>query len=184
MDFEANAKEGRRLSLAGHYDEIAPWYDKAEIFAGHLGQQGRPAAAPRRPLPAAARPQLRRAGLQEGLADKLGRKLIIGRCANLTAPLTHNESPQRGTCQARNMCIAAVLRRIFLERVGDAAVGRAHRQHDAHAEPDRLRAHLRRSRRAAPPACASSTPRRASRPTTSRRSCSCARRRSGQRTSC
>ncbi|HEY6015414.1 MAG TPA: hypothetical protein VIU16_01405, partial [Gaiellaceae bacterium] len=26
-------------------------------------------------------------------------------CANLTAPLTHNESPQRGTCQARNMCI-------------------------------------------------------------------------------
>jgi choline dehydrogenase-like flavoprotein len=39
------------------------------------------------------------------IADKLGRKLIIGRCANLTAPLTHDESPQRGTCQARNMCI-------------------------------------------------------------------------------
>jgi choline dehydrogenase-like flavoprotein len=37
--------------------------------------------------------------------QKMGRKLIIGRCANLTAPLTHNESPQRGTCQARNMCI-------------------------------------------------------------------------------
>ena len=39
------------------------------------------------------------------LDEKLGRKLIIGRCANLTAPLTHNESPQRGTCQSRNMCI-------------------------------------------------------------------------------
>ena len=42
---------------------------------------------------------------QKRLADKLGRKLIIGRVANLTAPLTHNESPQRGTCQARNLCI-------------------------------------------------------------------------------
>ena len=39
------------------------------------------------------------------LDEKLGRKLIIGRVANLTAPLTHNESPQRGTCQSRNMCI-------------------------------------------------------------------------------
>src|SRR5215510_3314808 len=42
---------------------------------------------------------------QKVLAEKLNRKLIIGRVANLTAPLTHNESPQRGTCQARNLCI-------------------------------------------------------------------------------
>ena len=42
---------------------------------------------------------------QKRLDAKLGRKLIIGRAANLTAPLTHNESPQRGTCQFRNMCI-------------------------------------------------------------------------------
>jgi choline dehydrogenase-like flavoprotein len=42
---------------------------------------------------------------KQRIAEKMGRKLIIGRCANLTAPLTHNESPQRGTCQARNLCI-------------------------------------------------------------------------------
>jgi choline dehydrogenase-like flavoprotein len=42
---------------------------------------------------------------QRKIAEKLGRRLIIGRTANLTAPLTHNESPQRGTCQYRNLCI-------------------------------------------------------------------------------
>ena len=37
------------------------------------------------------------------MADKFGRMLTIGRVAHLTAPLAH--SPQRGTCQYRNMCI-------------------------------------------------------------------------------
>ncbi len=37
------------------------------------------------------------------MADKLGRLVTIGRVAHLTAPLAH--SPQRGTCQYRNMCI-------------------------------------------------------------------------------
>ena len=37
------------------------------------------------------------------LADRFGRTLTIGRAAHLTAPLAH--SPQRGTCQYRNLCI-------------------------------------------------------------------------------
>jgi choline dehydrogenase-like flavoprotein len=39
------------------------------------------------------------------LADKFNRKLIIGRTANLSAPLKHDQSPQRATCQYRNLCM-------------------------------------------------------------------------------
>ncbi len=41
--------------------------------------------------------------LQQSMADKFKRKMTIGRVAHLTAPLAH--SPQRGTCQYRNLCI-------------------------------------------------------------------------------
>ena len=99
MDFEANAKEGVGVPWPVTYDEIAPWYDKVEIFAGISGSvEGLPQLPDGKFLP----PQdlnCVESRFQETLADKLGRKLIIGRCANLTAPLTHNESPQRGTCQ-------------------------------------------------------------------------------------
>src|SRR5688572_26747109 len=37
------------------------------------------------------------------IAEKFGRTMTIGRVAHLTAPLAH--SPQRGTCQSRNLCI-------------------------------------------------------------------------------
>src|SRR2546429_2366886 len=41
--------------------------------------------------------------LRRVLADRFGRTLTIGRAAHLTAPLAH--SPQRGTCQYRNLCV-------------------------------------------------------------------------------
>ncbi len=93
----------------------------------------------------APRSQLRGSGLQEDASTRRwAASSIIGRCANLTAPLTHNESPQRGTCQARNLCIRGCpFGGYFSERVGHAALGRAHRQHDAQGRPDRLRNHLR-----------------------------------------
>ncbi len=37
IDFEANAKEGVAIPWPVTYDEIAPWYDKAETFAGISG---------------------------------------------------------------------------------------------------------------------------------------------------
>jgi choline dehydrogenase-like flavoprotein len=65
MDFEANAKEGVAIPWPVTYDEIAPWYDKAEIFAGISGSvEGLPAIA-RWQVPASARSQLRRSRLQE-----------------------------------------------------------------------------------------------------------------------
>ena len=105
MDFEANAKEGVGIPWPVTYDEIAPWYDKAEIFAGISGSlEGLPQLPDGKFLPPFDLNCVE-VDFKKRLDEKLGRKLIIGRCANLTAPLTHNESPQRGTCQRRNLCI-------------------------------------------------------------------------------
>ena len=105
LDFEANAKEGVGVPWPVTYDEIAPWYDKAEIFAGISGSKEGLYQLPDGHFLPPHDLNCVEKEFQQRIDQKLGRKLIIGRCANLTAPLTHNESPQRGTCQARNMCI-------------------------------------------------------------------------------
>jgi choline dehydrogenase-like flavoprotein len=105
MDFEANAKEGVGIPWPVTYDEIAPWYDKAEIFAGISGSIERLPQLPDGKFLPPFDLNCVEVDFKKRLDEKLGRKLIIGRCANLTAPLTHNESPQRGTCQRRNLCI-------------------------------------------------------------------------------
>ena len=105
MDFQANAKEGVGVPWPVTYDEIAPWYDKAETFAGISGSvEGLPQLPDGKFLPPFDLNCVE-VDFKKRIDEKLGRKLIIGRVANLTAPLTHNESPQRGTCQSRNMCI-------------------------------------------------------------------------------
>jgi choline dehydrogenase-like flavoprotein len=87
------------------YDEMAPWYDKVETFAGISGSiEGLPQLPDGKFLPPHDLNCVEQ-DFRSRIDQKLGRKLIIGRCANLTGPLTHTESPQRGTCQSRNLCI-------------------------------------------------------------------------------
>jgi choline dehydrogenase-like flavoprotein len=105
MDFESNAKEGIAIPWPVSYEEIAPWYDYAETFAGISGSvENLPQLPDGKFLPPHDLNCVE-IDFQQRLKEKLDRRLIIGRCANLTAPLTHKESPQRGTCQARNLCI-------------------------------------------------------------------------------
>jgi hypothetical protein len=98
-------REGRRRhSLAVTTTRSRPGTTRSRLFAGHQRQrEGLPQLPDgnicRRTISTASR------GFQEDARREARPQLIIGRCANLTAPLTHNESPQRGTCQARNMCI-------------------------------------------------------------------------------
>ena len=105
LDFEANAKEGVAIPWPVTYDEIAPWYDKVEVFAGISGSVENLYQLPDGKFLPPHDLNCVEVDFKKRLDEKLNRKLIIGRCANLTAPLTYNESPQRGTCQARNMCI-------------------------------------------------------------------------------
>jgi choline dehydrogenase-like flavoprotein len=103
MDFEANAKDGVAVDWPVRYAEIAPWYDHVESF---IGVSGRAENLPQLPDGKFLPPMdlnCVETHLQQAMAGKFKRKMTIGRVAHLTAPLAH--SPQRGTCQYRNLCI-------------------------------------------------------------------------------
>jgi choline dehydrogenase-like flavoprotein len=103
MDFEANARDGIAVDWPIRYADLAPWYDHVESF---IGVSGKAANLPQLPdgkfLPPMELNCVEKQ-FQRTMAEKFGRALIIGRTAHLTAPLAH--SPQRTTCQFRNMCI-------------------------------------------------------------------------------
>src|SRR5262245_16061326 len=103
LDFGANAKDGIAVDWPVRYAELAPWYEHVESF---IGVSGRAENLPQLPDSKFLPPMdlnCVETHLQQTMADKFKRKLTIGRVAHLTAPLAH--SPQRGTCQYRNLCI-------------------------------------------------------------------------------
>ncbi len=101
QDFEANAKDGIAIDWPIRYDDLAPWYDYAEKFAGISGSlEGLPQLPdgqfqPAMPLNCG----------EELVAGKLKtlfggtRRIIPGRTANLTENLQ-----ARVKCQSRNAC--------------------------------------------------------------------------------
>lgn len=103
MDFEANAKDGIGIDWPVRYEEIAPWYDKVELYAGISGQaEGLPQLPDGKFLPPMELNCVE-LELKKVMKDKFNRLLTIGRVAHATAPLPH--TPWRGTCQFRNLCI-------------------------------------------------------------------------------
>ncbi len=103
LDFGANAKDGIAVDWPIRYAELAPWYDQVESFIGVSGRaEGLPQLPDGKFLPPMDLNCVE-THLQQTMTEKFKRKLTIGRAAHLTAPLAH--SPQRGTCQYRNLCI-------------------------------------------------------------------------------
>jgi choline dehydrogenase-like flavoprotein len=103
MDFEANLKDGIAIDWPVRYKEIAPWYDYAEQYIGVSGQNEGLYQLPDGKYLPPMELTCAETSLKKSMMDKFGRMLTIGRTAHLTAPLAH--SPQRGTCQFRNLCI-------------------------------------------------------------------------------
>jgi choline dehydrogenase-like flavoprotein len=102
LDFEANAKDGIAVDWPIRYKDLAPWYDRVESFIGVSGSvDGIPHLPDGKFLPAMELNCVE-LDLREKMKLKFDRPLTIGRTANATAPLPH--SPQRGTCQYRNLC--------------------------------------------------------------------------------
>ena len=102
MDFEANVRDGIAVDWPLRYKEIEPWYDYVESFIGVSGQvEGLPQLPDGKFLPPMELNCVEK-GLKQSVKDKFGRLVTIGRTAHATAPLPH--SPQRGTCQYRNLC--------------------------------------------------------------------------------
>ncbi len=101
FDFEANAKDGIAVDWPIRSADIAPWYDYVERFAGIAGSKERMAQLPdgqfQPAMPLNCGEQL----VSDRLVKHFGgrRRIIPGRCANLTQPL-----PGRSPCQFRNAC--------------------------------------------------------------------------------
>lgn len=104
MDFEANAKDGIGVDWPLRYKEIAPWYDHVEAFIGVSGQAEGLSVLPDGKFVSPIELNCVEKELQKSMKEKFGRPLTVGRVANLAGPLSHNKSPQRGTCQYRNLC--------------------------------------------------------------------------------
>ena len=101
LDFEANAKEGVGVDWPIRYKDIAPWYDYAEKFAGISGSmEGIPNLPDGQFLPPMDLNCVEKDVAARIKAQYKGdRHLIIGRVANLTAPIEG-----RTQCQFRNRC--------------------------------------------------------------------------------
>jgi choline dehydrogenase-like flavoprotein len=101
MDFEANARDGFGVDWPIRYKDIAPWYSYVERFAGISGQnEGLEQFFDGEFLPLMEM-NCAELHLKERIERNYpGRKLTIGRVANLTQP--HNG---RGSCQYRNRCM-------------------------------------------------------------------------------
>ena len=101
LDFEANARDGHGVDWPIRYRDIAPWYSYVEKFVGISGSAE---ALPQLP-DSEFLPPMEMNCVEKHIAGQItekfsdGRRMIIGRVANLTKGL-HG----RGPCQFRNMC--------------------------------------------------------------------------------
>jgi choline dehydrogenase-like flavoprotein len=100
FDFNANLKDGAGTDWPIRYRDIAPWYDYAERFVGISGNRDGLPELPdgqfQSPMEMNCVEQYAKKQIEEKFP---GRKLTIGRVANLTQQL-----PGRGACQYRNLC--------------------------------------------------------------------------------
>ena len=69
-DFKPYSRDGKGFDWPITYDDLAPYYDKAEELIGVFGTAGRPGKHARRQVSACARAALLRAGDSEGLPTR------------------------------------------------------------------------------------------------------------------
>ncbi len=99
-DFGANKRDGHGTDWPIRYEDIAPWYDKAEEFIGVAGAtEGLEQLPDGKFLPAWPLNPVEQATRESIRGRWPERVLTVGRTANLTQPLG-----ERGQCQARSIC--------------------------------------------------------------------------------
>lgn len=105
MDFEANAKDGHGCDWPIRYEDLAPWYDHVEKFIGVAGtKEGLPQLPDGEFLPGWEMNDAEKLFKQRIEAKFAGRKVIIGRNANLSVAQPHHLDLGRGDCQNRSIC--------------------------------------------------------------------------------
>ncbi|MBO6574502.1 MAG: GMC family oxidoreductase [Rhodothermales bacterium] len=100
QDFTANAEDGAGVDWPIRYDDLAPWYEHVERFAGISGQsEGLPQLPDsvfQPPMPLNHVERIAKGGIERVFPD---RRMTIGRSAVLTQPL-----PGRAPCHYCNAC--------------------------------------------------------------------------------
>ncbi len=101
VDFEANAKDGFGVDWPIRYKDIAPWYSHAEKFAGVNGSKDGLQQLPDGDFLPAMEMNCVEKDVKTRIEKAYGgkRAFIMGRSANLTAPING-----RTNCQYRNKC--------------------------------------------------------------------------------
>ncbi|NNC37239.1 MAG: GMC family oxidoreductase [Hyphomonadaceae bacterium] len=105
IDFEANKKDNIGVDWPVRYDDIKPWYDHVERFAGISGSMEGLDILP----DGVFQPPFEFTCAEEVFKEKVeekfpGRKVIPGRAAHLTAPTQEQMDLGRGKCQSRALC--------------------------------------------------------------------------------
>ena len=106
-DMLANGVDGYGTPWPLDYAEIAPWYDKAEVFAGVSGDNSDDLDI--LPHGGVFQPPHSMTAMEKHWKEQIEakwptRKMIIGRTANLTQPTEEQTALGRGKCQARDHC--------------------------------------------------------------------------------
>lgn len=105
MDFEANARDGHSCDWPIRYEDLAPWYDHVERFVGVAGsKEGLEQLPDGEFLPPWEMNDAEKLFKQRVEAKFAGRKVIIGRNANLSAAQPIHTELGRGDCQNRSIC--------------------------------------------------------------------------------
>ena len=100
LDFEANLRDGIAIDWPIRYKDIAPWYDHVESFIGVSGQaEGIPHLPDGKFMPPFEMNCVEKYFKQKVESNFPGRRVIMGRTANLTQPVQG-----RGQCMARDLC--------------------------------------------------------------------------------
>ncbi len=105
QDFESNKQDGHGIDWPIRYNDLRPWYEHVERFAGISGSRENLPQLPDSIFQPAfeltAGEQVLKRGVESAFPT---RKVISARIAHLTAPTEEQTALGRGACQSRNYC--------------------------------------------------------------------------------
>lgn len=105
QDFEANKLDGHGVDWPIRYEDLAPWYDYVEKFAGIAGSEEGLSQLPDGIFQPAFELSCAEKAFKKNLESKMPtRKVIPARVAHLTKPTEEQLALGRGPCQVRNHC--------------------------------------------------------------------------------
>jgi len=105
IDILANKTDGHGVDWPIRYEDLAPWYDHVEEFAGISGQaEGLDILPDSKFLPVFEFTCGEEVARNRIEAKFPTRRMIHGRCANLRRATLEQQALGRGSCQVRNKC--------------------------------------------------------------------------------